>query len=305
MTVYRLDPELAAVAAQVPRTDFTNPAAVREAALAAAKAYAASLPADDSVLVTDTDEAGPAVRIYRPATAPHPAPVLLAFHGGGFVLGSIHSEHRRALELACMSGCTVISVDYRLAPEHPFPAGLEDAYTILEWTAKNAAKLDIDPARIAVGGGSAGGGLAAGLALLARDRGGPAIVFQLLLCPALDDRIQTLSASTFTDSPVFDSCALTQMWPLYLPGGDVSPYAAPARAEDLTGLPPAYILTAEHDPLRDEGIHYATRLLDAGVPAELQQTTGTFHVFDHVAPDAAVSRRARAEMAEVLARALA
>ncbi|MEV5708749.1 alpha/beta hydrolase [Actinoallomurus sp. NPDC052274] len=297
---HRLHPDLAPVAAGLPRTDFSDPAAARAAALAAATARVAALPADEDVQITEETTSGPKVRIYRPRTVTEPAPVLLDFHGGGFVLGSLDSEHGRARDLARLSGCVVISVDYRLAPEHPFPAGLEDCYTALEWTVKNAAELRVDPGRVAVGGGSAGGGLAAGLALLARDRGGPAIAFQLLLCPALDDRLRTWSATAFTDTPAFDAAAAAQMWPLYLRGGEASAYAAPARAEDLRGLPPAYVLTAEYDPLRDEGIEYALRLMRAGVPTGLQQTTGTFHVFDHVAPDAPVSRRARAAMAEAL-----
>ncbi|MFF9585708.1 alpha/beta hydrolase [Streptomyces achromogenes] len=303
-----LDPELAEVAASLPRTDLTDPIAVREAALAAARAAVAALPADDAVRITDLETGMPRVRLYRPVNAPAPSPVLLDFHGGAFVMGSIYSEHRRALDLARRTGFVVISVDYRLAPEHPFPAGLEDCYEALCWTVKNATELGIDPDRIAVVGGSAGGGLAAAVTLLSRDRGGPSIAFQLLICPALDDRMRTRSAATFTDVPAFDSAAVAQMWPHYIPerAGTAagSAYAAPARAEDLSGLPAAYILTAEYDPLRDEGNQYAMRLLDAGVPVELHHVPGTFHVFDHVAPDAEVSRRTRAEMAAALLRAL-
>ncbi|MQY08836.1 alpha/beta hydrolase [Actinomadura macrotermitis] len=303
-----LDPELAEIAATLPRTDLTDPVAVREAALAAARAAVAALPADDTVQITDLETGGPRVRVYRPVDADAPAPVVLDFHGGGFVMGSLDSEHRRALDLARRTGFVVISVDYRLAPEHPFPAGLEDCYEALCWTVENATELGVDPARLAVAGGSAGGGLAAAVTLLARDRGGPAIAFQLLICPALDDRMRTRSAASFTDVPAFDSAAAAQMWPLYLPAGldgvDEPAYAAPARAADLSGLPPAYVLTAEHDPLRDEGNRYALGLLDAGVPVELHHVPGTFHVFDHVAPDAGISRRARAEMAAALVRAL-
>ncbi|MFF4717496.1 alpha/beta hydrolase [Streptomyces eurythermus] len=303
-----LDPELAEVAASLPRTDLTDPIAVRETALAAARAAVAALPADDAVQITDLETSGPRVRLYRPVDAPAPAPVLLDFHGGAFVLGSVDSEHRRALDLARRTGFVVISVDYRLAPEHPFPAGLEDCYEALCWTVKNATELSVDPDRLAVVGGSAGGGLAAAVTLLSRDRGGPSIAFQLLICPALDDRMRTRSAATFTDVPALDSAAVAQMWPHYIPAHAETTtelaYAAPARAEDLSGLPAAYIVTAEHDPLRDEGNQYALRLLDAGVPVELHHVPGTFHVFDHVAPDADVSRRARAEMAAALVRAL-
>ncbi|WP_214413084.1 alpha/beta hydrolase [Sphaerisporangium fuscum] len=163
-----LDPELAEIVAGLPRTDFSDPVATREAALAAARAAVAALPPDDTVSVTDRATTGPAVRIYRPLRAASPSPVLLDFHGGGFVMGSLDSEHGRALDLARRTGFVVISVDYRLAPEHPFPAGLEDCYHALEWTVKNAAELDIAPDRVAVGGGSAGGGLAAAVAPRAR-----------------------------------------------------------------------------------------------------------------------------------------
>ncbi|MFC0600497.1 alpha/beta hydrolase [Streptomyces palmae] len=302
------DPELAEIAARLPRTDLTDPIAAREGALAAARATVAALPADDTVRIADLETSGPPVRLYRPVAAAVPAPVVLDFHGGGFVLGSLDSEHRRALDLARRTGFVVVSVDYRLAPEHPFPAGLEDCYEALCWVVKNAAELGVDPGRLAVFGGSAGGGLAAATTLLARDRGGPSIAFQLLVCPALDDRMGTRSAATLTDVPAFDAAATAQMWHHYLPAGAEAAgdpaYAAPARAEDLSGLPPAYVLTAEHDPLRDEGNQYALRLLDAGVPVELHHVPGTFHVFDHVAPDTEISRRARAGMANALRRGM-
>ncbi|RFU38006.1 alpha/beta hydrolase [Actinomadura logoneensis] len=303
-----LDPELAGIAATLPRTDFTDPVAVREAALAAARAAVAALPPDDSVRITDMATTGPGVRVYRPVDAQDPSPVVLDFHGGGFVMGSLDSEHRRALDLARRTGFVVVSVDYRLAPEHPFPAGLEDCYEALRWTVANAAELGIDPGRVAVMGGSAGGGLAAGVTLLSRDRGGPAIAFQLLICPATDHLMRTRSASAFTDVPALDAAAVAQMWALYLPAGaeprlDAS-YAGPLNAEDLSLLPPAFVLTAEHDPLRDEGHRYGLRLLDAGVPVELHHVPGTFHVFDHVAPHTEIARRARAEMAAALSRAL-
>ncbi|MFD7996724.1 alpha/beta hydrolase [Streptomyces mexicanus] len=303
-----LDPELAEVAASLPRTGLTDPIAVRETALAAARAAVAAFPADDAVPITDLETSGPCVRLYRPVDAPPPCPSCWDFHGGAFVMGSVDSEHRRALDLARRAGFVVISVEHRLAPEHPFPAGLEDCYEALCRTVKNATELGVDPDRLAVVGGSAGGGLAAAVTLLSRDRGGPSIAFQLLVCPALDDRMRIRSAAAFTDVPAFDSAAVAQMWPHCIPAraetATESAYAAPARAEDLSGLPAAYIVTAEHDPLRDECNQYALRPLDAGVPVELHHVPGTFHVFDHVAPDADVSRRARAEMAAALVRAL-
>jgi acetyl esterase/lipase len=177
----------------------------------------------------------------------------------------------------------VVSVDYRLAPEHPFPAAVDDCYAAFEWTVASADELGIDRARIGVGGGSAGGTLAAAIALMARDRSGPALAFQLLVYPAMDDRLDR-APSCRSGLPVVDRVACERVWNLYLgpedQRGEVSPYAAPLRATDLTGLPPAYVMTAELDPLRDQGIEYASRLLAAGVSVELHQWADTFHGFD-------------------------
>ena len=179
-------------------------------------------------------------------------------HGGGFVIGSVEAEHAGAALTAIDTGAVVVSVDYRLAPEHPYPAGLHDCYAALSYLHAEADALGVDPARVALSGASAGGGLAAATALLARDRGGPAICFQLLPIPELDDRLETPSMGTFVDSPLWNRPLAVQSWQAYLGplygSADVPAYAAPARADDLAGLPPAYISTAENDPLRDEGI---------------------------------------------------
>ena len=201
----------------------------------------------------------------------------------------------------------VVSVEYRLAPEHPFPAPLHDCYSALVFLASEAEALGVDPDRLAVAGASAGGGLAAGTALFARDQGGPSLCFQMLQIPELDDRLETPSMQAFTETPMWNRPLAEQSWRAYLgawpAGADVSPYAAPARAEDLSGLPPAYVSTGEMDPLRDEGIHYGLRLLQAGVSVELHQFPGTFHGSSLVST-AAVSVRARTEAATVLRRAL-
>ena len=193
---------------------------------------------------------------------------------------------------------------YRRAPEHRFPAALDDAYAVLTWTAGHAADLGIDPERIAVGGHSAGAGLAAAVALRARDQHGPPIRFQLLNQPELDDRQETWSARHFTDTHWMNRDKIAATWRHYLGSGPASPYAAPARAADLSGLPPAYIATAEVDPLRDEGIDYALRLLQAGVSVELHQWPGTFHG-SHAILSAEVSQRQIAEATAALRRALA
>jgi acetyl esterase/lipase len=174
--------------------------------------------------------------------------------------------------------------------------------------AASAADLGFDAARLAVGGQSAGGGLAAALALLARDRGGPHIAFQLLLYPALDDRQRTLSAREMSNAPVFDSRKNALMWEHYLarvkPGDGVDYYASPARAEDLSRLPPAYVLTCQHDPLRDEGIVYAKRMMEAGVDVELRNAAATFHAFDSLASTTPIARQALDEQRRKLHEAL-
>jgi acetyl esterase/lipase len=246
-----------------------------------------------------------AVRVYTPVAAAAERPGVLYIHGGGFCLGSVEFEHAGALSTAHATGATVVSVEYRLAPEHPFPAGLEDCYAALRWLASDASALGVDPERIAVMGQSAGGGLSAGLALLARDRGGPKLCFQVLGIPELDHRLETASMKEFFDTPLWNRPNAIMSWRCYLgeDRGEVSPYASPAIAADLAGLPPAYISTMEFDPLRDEGIEYALRLLQAGVPVELHQYPGTFHGSSLIA-SAAVSKRSHAEMMEALIRGL-
>ena len=241
------------------------------------------------------------VRIYRPHQA-HGAIVWL--HGGGFVMGDLETEHPWAVRIADRSGAAVVSVGYRRAPEQRFPAALDDAYAVLAWTAENAAELGIDPERIAVGGHAAGAGLAAAVALRARDQHGPPIRFQLLNQPELDDRQQTWSARNFTDTPFMTREKVAASWQHYLGSAPASPYAAPARADDLADLPPAYIASAEFDPNRDEAIDYAQRLLQAGVSVELHQWPGTFHGSQAIL-SADVSQRQIAELGAALRRALA
>ena len=197
-------------------------------------------------------------------------------------------------------------MEYRLAPEHPFPAGVEDCYAALTWLHANAAELGIDDDRIGVGGQSAGGGLTAGLALLARDRGGPSICFQFLGIPELDHRLETASMRAFVDTPLWHRGNAVKSWQMYLGpdhDGAVSPYASPSIATDLHGLPAAYITTMEFDPLRDEGILYAMQLMAAGVSVELHTFPGTFHGSSLV-PGAAVSKRGHEELLVALARGL-
>jgi len=312
MTERRYDPELAPLIATLPTgadwSDMTSARAQMDEML-----VAMGSPEDpEGVVYEDRQIPGPAgapevrVRIYRPESAEGTLPAALHIHGGGFCVGSIETEHLAGCRAALDARAVVVSVDYRLAPEHPFPAGIEDCYAALVWMSGAAEELGLDPARVAVMGGSAGGGLAAGVALLARDRGGPALCFQVLNIPELDDRLDTPSMRAFEDTPLWNRPNAVQSWRHYLgPGhrGEVSPYAAPARAKDLSGLPPAYVSTMEYDPLRDEGLVYAMRLLEHGVSVELHQFPGTFHgsaLFAH----AEVSRRASDEMMQALRREL-
>ncbi|MFJ7961457.1 alpha/beta hydrolase [Streptomyces sp. NPDC096319] len=297
-----MDPELEAFIPFFPKTDLSDPVAAR----AHFAGLAASVPAPDTPGMEVEDRLVPAepdvpVRIYRPRGA---RAAVIWMHGGGFVMGDVDTEHPWAARIAESSGAVVISVGYRLAPEHPFPAALDDAYAVLEWTAAHAAELGVDPARIAVGGHSAGGGLAAATALRSRDEQGPPIRFQLLNQAGLDDRLDTWSARNFTDTPWFHRGKAVASWQHYLGSRPATAYAAPARAGDLSGLPPAYVASAEFCPNRDEDIAYAVRLLQAGVSVELHQWPGTFHGSQALL-SAEVSQRQNAELGAVLRRALA
>ncbi|MFF3068944.1 alpha/beta hydrolase [Kitasatospora sp. NPDC057904] len=301
-----MDPELEAFVPFFPDLDLNDPASARESLAALAGGVpAADVPGmvieDRTVPADPKTGPGVPVRVYRPRAA---RGAVIWLHGGGFVMGGLDTEHPWAARIAADSGAVVISVGYRLAPEHPYPAALDDVYAVLLWAAGNAAELGIDPERIAIGGHSAGATLAAAVSLLARDRKGPAIRFQLLNQPGVDDRQESWSARTFTDTPWMTREKIGAAWRHYLGGAPATAYAAPARAEDLSGLPPVHLATAEFCPNRDEGIEYALRLLRAGVPVELHQWAGTFHGSQALL-SAEVSQRQIAELGAVLRRALA
>jgi acetyl esterase/lipase len=206
-------------------------------------------------------------------------------------------------------GCAVVSVEWRRPPEHPFPAPMDDCYAGLAWTHRHAAELGVDPARIAIGGASSGGGSAAGLALLARDRGELPVRFQLLIYPMLDDRNVTPASRALTDPRVWNRASNLIGWRAYLGDaagtGRVSPYAAPARATDLTGLPPAYLAVGDLDLFIDEDLEYAQRLQQADVPTELHVYPGGIHAFDSYAPASALARRFAGDRDDALRRAFA
>lgn len=289
-----LDPELAPVLALLP--DMADGLEDVEGARAMLKAVIPSgpVPGEELLDISDVEHEGTRMRVYRPRTGTTKG--VLYLHGGGFCLGDLDSEHGGAVQIANAVDAIVVSVDYRLAPEHPYPAGLDDCMTGLRYLSGLADK-------VAVHGQSAGGGLAAATALRARDEGGPTIAFQSLGMPELDDRLESPSMQAFTATPLWARPQAVKSWEYYLGGAPADGYAAPSRMADLSGLPPAHVTVMELDPLRDEGISYAQRLLQAGVSVELHAYPGTFHGSALVV-DAAVSKRQAEDMVGALRRGL-
>jgi acetyl esterase len=244
-------------------------------------------------------------RIYRPSLE-RPLPALLFFHGGGWVLGSLETVDGFCRRLAKLSECVVISVDYRLSPEHKFPLPLDDCYRATAEVARLSSELGVDAGRIAVGGDSAGGNLAAAVCLRARDEAGPAIAFQLLIYPITDASFETPSYLENAEGFGLSRETMIWYWDQYLasPADAASPLASPLRASDLSGLPPALVVTAEYDVLRDEGEAYAARLLEAGVSSVLKRYDGMIHGFLPMAETFATARLATAEVAAGLRDAL-
>jgi acetyl esterase/lipase len=252
------------------------------------------LPPFPDVDVTERHVPGPQgapevrVLVYLPKSAPRPLPALLWIHGGGYVLGSADQDDPQVKNIVDQIGCAAVSVDYRLAPETPHPGPVEDCYAALKWLQEHAAELGVDPGRIAIGGASAGGGLAAGLGLLARDRGEVPLAFQLLIYPMLDDRtVSHPDPHPYTGEFIWTHDANRFGWTSLLgqePGSEgVSPYAAAARAEHLAGLPPTYICVGALDLFLEEDMEYARRLIREGVPTELHVYPGAYHGFNMAA----------------------
>ena len=241
-----------------------------------------------------------ALRIYRPeGVGPHPAIVFM--HGGGMVFGGLDTNDRFCRAITNSGHCVVVSVDYRLAPETKFPGALEDVYAVLAWLSRSAAELSIDPRRIGVGGFSAGGNLAAAVALLSRDRAGPPIAFQLLVSPSLDPGCDSSSMREFADGPVMTQADQRWFWDLYLRGPEDAndPYASPLAAQDLRRLPPAFVVTAGCDPVCAEGEAYAERLRAAGVEVVARRYDGMPHGFQGIA-SLADAKRAMADIGEAI-----
>src|SRR5213594_4621978 len=307
-----LDPEAKALLEQM--TAVVRPfdeLSVEEARAAIATLSAAAGEGEAVARVENRTVPGPRgeipVRVYTPEGRA-PFPVLVYFHGGGWVIGNLETHDGLCRHLANAAGALVVSVDYRLAPEHPFPAPGEDAYTATRWVAANAAVIGGDARRIAVGGDSAGGNLAAVVSLMARDRGGPPLVFQLLVYPVTD----TPSANTASYRENAEGYFLTAkmmhwFWNHYCgKKPDLSdPYLCPLRARDLKRLPPALVITAEFDPLRDEGEAYAARLREADVPVTSKRYPGMIHGFFGMGAVLTQARAATKEAAEALRAAFA
>lgn len=278
-------------------------------ALAAARAPDESRVARRDVLVQRPEDLPDlSARVYAPVDLQIPTPGILYLHGGGLVMGSVAADDGFAASLAEDVGCVVLSVDYGLAPENRGTGPVEDCYDAFVWLAEHADRFGVDRARLALFGSSAGGGLACGVALLARDRGGPVPVYQMLVYPMLDDRNATPSSHAILDLGIWDRAANIEAWG-HLLGNDlgsdrVSPYAAPARAATVVGLPPTYIEVGDLDLFLDEDLQLARRLADSGVSVELHEHPGAYHGFDQLAPSSDAARTARRDRTMVLRRAL-
>ena len=248
------------------------------------------------------------VLIYSPAEVSAPVGCIFHIHGGGYVIGSVEAQEAQHRGMVAQLDCVLVTVDYRLAPETPFPGAIEDCYAALAWTFAHAADLSIDPARIGVMGESAGGGFAAALALMARDQGEHRLAFQHLIYPMIDDRTCTHPdphphAGEFIWTPHNNRFGWTALLGSEPGGEGISPYAAAARAEDLTGLPPTFLSTGALDLFLEEDIEYARRLMRAGVPTELHVYPGGFHGFDFD-PAAEIAANARRDSLNALTRFL-
>jgi acetyl esterase/lipase len=301
--VDQLHPEIAAAIGALPIPDLD----VDVLPLMRQGIGTAEVPLSDAVVRTDRDVPGDPpvpVRVHRARDAEGALPCLYSIHGGGYVIGSYSMDDALFDRLCPRLGLVGVSVEYRLAPETPYPGPLEDCYRGLKWTFDHADELGVDPTRIGIGGISAGGGLAAALALLARDRGELPVAFQLLDCPMLDDRLVTASSQR-EGLPVWSRVSNTFGWRSYLGelhGRDDVPYtAAPARAVDLSGLPPAFVSVGTVDGFLDEDVDYALRLNRAGVPAELHVYPGACHGYQ-IAQTCEISAQSRRDVEDWLAR---
>ncbi len=310
----RIDPEyqtpLAALSRLVPAALWEADVVTRRKTGEAMNAAAQQTPTR-SVTWQDRTVPGPSgspdvpVRCYHPVQASTSRPGLFVIHGGGMWGGSVASEHPQAVKLCEDLGAVVVSVEYRLAPEHPHPAPVQDCYAALSWMWAHAEDLGFDRARLGVYGASAGGGLALAAALMARDLNGPALCHVMALYPMVDDRNETPSSHEFDGlGPVWDRSKNLEAWRWYLGGQQADGYAAPIRTENLRGLPPTFIDVGELDLFRDEDVAFAARLMESGVPTELHVYPGAFHASENVAPQAELSQRILGTRLSAMRRAL-
>ena len=300
----RIDPELLPALEALPALDLNrdNIARIRDL-IASRPRPSSSVKVLSDRKTIDTADGTVDVYIYR-KNEQRAQPAVLWIHGGGYIMGN--AEDERAKIIADHCNCTVFSVDYRLAPEHPFPAGPNDCYAALGWIMNDAKALGIDKDRVAIGGASAGSGMAAGVALMNRDKDNFPLQLQLLLYPMIDNLHATRSGK-LENHPIWKQSTSFNAWEMYLdgiPGKQASPYAAATRATDLTGLPPAYICVGSEDLFRDENIDYAQRLMAAGVPCEFSIFPGLYHGADSFIPTARVSRRLNRAFLHALEHAL-
>jgi acetyl esterase/lipase len=309
----RIDPEIRAVLDRIPLLDLTDITRARRERQELAAATLERHRAPAHVRTQDLSVPGLAgeppvtVRLHRARDQDEQAPALLWVHGGGHVLGSAVQDDPLLQTLVARTGCVAVAVDWRRAPEFPYPAAVHDTYAALLWVAASAEELRVDSGRIVLGGASSGGGVAAGVALFARDRGEMAPTGQVLVYPMLDDRADTASSGMVRHHRLWNDESNQIGWAAYLADvvcGQTPLYAAPSRATDLAGLPPTWIGTGELDLFRDEDIAYASGLLRAGVPTELHVYPGAVHGFDLFAPEAAVSRRFQRDRDEAFDRFL-
>lgn len=306
---YAYDPQIQPVVDYLPNIALSDIQGTRNLLAAAAEQFPAYSPAQgmhQEILNADYNGAQVELHVVRPAQrAQQPAPAVIWFHGGGFVLGDARESLPFLEQVALETGAVGISVQYQLSPEAAYPVAIDQGVVAVQWVAQHHEELGINPQRIALGGQSAGGAYAAGLALKLRDEQGPVICQLVLDVPVTDDAVATESVRTYTDTPMWNTDNARRSWQAYLAGAQADQYAAPARADDLSGMPPTFIAVNQFDPLRDEGLEFARRLAQANVPTEAHLYAGTFHASAALAPQAEVSVRQLQDLIAAFARAFA
>lgn len=299
----RIDAELRPFLESIPQVDIASLDLAVIAHFARAKPPAFPLVPDPHIEILDDELAiGARIRTFKPKAQSVGIPAFVYFHGGGFFTGNLETNDNLCQTLALTQGCAVVAVDYRKAPEEPYPAGFSDCYDTLLWAAANPL---FDKRRIAVGGISAGAGMAAGVCLRARDEDGPAIAGQILAIPCIDHRFKTASSQMDVDTRVWNASLAKKAWAAYLKdSADVPAYASPSIATDFDGLPPAFVSAEGEDILRDEAVEYAHNLMRAGVPTDLRVYAGAFHGSFASSPKAKVSQQHFGDLNAALARFL-